>query len=993
MGCGCSSNKVALKDGVVPTQAEGTCVEGAETINSSEPAEAALMGGKEETPLLPCQVPEEEEMVFSAPDLQVAEDKEAKEAKVEAATAHSRPNQGQIQAEDKAPPVQSEAEETHEVAVNGHSANAEDDTARAAASTAVAQCLQNAEVVGSGYRDSSVAEDDTARAAASLAVAQCLQNAEVAAGYKDTRVVAEDDTARAAASLAVAQCLQNAEVTADGYRDTSVAAEAKDDTARAAALMAVAQCLQNAEVAAHEYNINLEEAQCVAAQHVESWTASILLLQQALAEAGVPTDASMPTRTIDHPILEAEEVHGDSCGVSPQGTEKVDMSEISAALKPMGEEDYYHADDFEERPSTADVKQDDMVSTCDGSRRDPESRLDFWEGSELGRPGSSERPCSVPGSDVRPGTRGSRPDPLHEEEFPENKVLELISGEIGPINESASPCHVVVEEEESDATRMKKEAEKMVREVEAKAQKALKEQQKEESNAMRIRREAEKVVDELEVKAKKALREKHEEQLSATGIRREAERVADEVQEQAQRAVRERCQQSLAIRKEAMRLVDEVEAEARKALREQQARAANIDKVQAQKPQASLNAATAEPDPKTTKLRMEAEKLEAEIRASFTEQQKQDEAARAEATSRALDAQFEALQKSEEDRLEAFQALEATREVVRKGDLAYARAEVSEAARREAEETVKRQENEIQEARRRMQQEAALEKTQAERREALRALEATRQAARKSDDDAKAKWEQMKAKAAEAEREVKEAMEAKNRQAQEKIAEAQSTPQQRTGIGSQAPQEEVKDELERVQAEADHLLAEAQKAHALALEEQERAQQLQLEAKRAEDKAKTAQMQALKCREKLRISQKEADDAERARCEAVLHKIRWRVEARRLEVEEELFSQASIDAERPDQMDAFGVFPPVINHARANVDFALRRVRNKMEAHGLRRVAALNEKCEEKSKSQVQKPETFDQMLQRMRSTWDQRLKVLEGQGWTPGSPRPAARR
>jgi len=29
-------------------QAEGTCVEGAETINSSEPAEAALMGGKED---------------------------------------------------------------------------------------------------------------------------------------------------------------------------------------------------------------------------------------------------------------------------------------------------------------------------------------------------------------------------------------------------------------------------------------------------------------------------------------------------------------------------------------------------------------------------------------------------------------------------------------------------------------------------------------------------------------------------------------------------------------------------------------------------------------------------------------------------------------------------------------------------------------------------------------------------------------------------------
>jgi hypothetical protein len=32
--------------------------------------------------------------------------------------------------------------------------------------------------------------------------------------------------------------------------------------------------------------------------------------------------------------------------------------------------------------------------------------------------------------------------------------------------------------------------------------------------------------------------------------------------------------------------------------------------------------------------------------------------------------------------------------------------------------------------------------------------------------------------------------------------------------------------------------------------------------------------------------------------------------------------------------------------------------------------------------SQVQKPETFDQMVQRMRGTWDQRLKALEGDSW-----------
>mmetsp|Transcript_52343 Transcript_52343/g.114170 ORF Transcript_52343/g.114170 Transcript_52343/m.114170 type:complete len:294 (-) Transcript_52343:92-973(-) len=291
-----------------------------------------------------------------------------------------------------------------------------------------------------------------------------------------------------------------------------------------------------------------------------------------------------------------------------------------------------------------------------------------------------------------------------------------------------------------------------------------------------------------------------------------------------------------------------------------------------------------------------------------------------------------------------------------------------------------------------MMQEQALQKTESERREALRALQATRQVARNSNDDAKAKWEQMKAQAAEAEREVKEAANKWNRQAEEKAAQAQVGQVAETEIRSeerkvQKVQPDVKDELERAQAEADNLLASAQKAKALAEEEHERTQQLQLEAKRAEAKAKAAQMEALKCREKLRMSQKEADDAERARCEAVLQKVRWRVEARRLEVEEELFSQATLDAERPDQMDAFGAFPPVINHARNNLDFALRRVRNKMEAHGLRRVPQSEKSAMEEP--QVQKPETFDQMVQRMRGTWDQRLKVLEGQGRTPGSQRP----
>lgn len=725
----------------------------------------------------------------------------------------------------------------------------------------------------------------------------------------------------------------------------------------------------------------------MAAQHVESWTASILLLQQVLAGLNNGDHERLGGST--GPLLEEAQEVASCRDESAQGPLDILEFDLQGIPDPPVTHEICESKDDEERPSTADMKQDDLVSTCDGSRRDPESRCDFWEGSELGSPSSSDRPQSE--RRERPHELISRPvKPLCEEECRENE--DGAAGTMPPVPSApASPCQVG-EDEQSDARRMRREAEKLVSDIEAKAHEVLREQEEEEANAIRIRREAERLVDELEAKAKKALREKHEEQLSATRIRQEAERIVDRVQERAQEAAKEQQERSNAtsLRKQAAKLVDEVEAETRKALREQRERSQSRQegRVEAKEP----STAAADPDPATTKLRVEAEKLEAEIRATFTEQQKKDAADRAEATSRALDAQFEALQESEKDRAEAFQALEATREVVRQGDLAYAKAELSETARREAEERAKAQEKEIQDARRRMMQEQALQKTESERREALRALQATRQVARNSNDDAKAKWEQMKAQAAEAEREVKEAANKWNRQAEEKAAQAQVGQVAETEIRSeerkvQKVQPDVKDELERAQAEADNLLASAQKAKALAEEEHECTQQLQLEAKRAEAKAKAAQMEALKCREKLRMSQKEADDAERARCEAVLQKVRWRVEARRLEVEEELFSQATLDAERPDQMDAFGAFPPVINHARNNLDFALRRVRNKMEAHGLRRVPQSEKSAMEEP--QVQKPETFDQMVQRMRGTWDQRLKVLEGQGRTPGSQRP----
>lgn len=79
----------------------------------------------------------------------------------------------------------------------------------------------------------------------------------------------------------------------------------------------------------------------------------------------------------------------------------------------------------------------------------------------------------------------------------------------------------------------------------------------------------------------------------------------------------------------------------------------------------------------------------------------------------------------------------------------------------------------------------------------------------------------------------------------------------------------------------------------------------------------------------------------------MLEQIRWRVEARRLVVEEELFSQATLDSERPEQMDGLGAFPPVVNHAKANLEHALRTVRCKMERHGMTKLPVVTERVKE----------------------------------------------
>ncbi|CAK9028541.1 Transposon Ty4-J Gag-Pol polyprotein, partial [Durusdinium trenchii] len=64
----------------------------------------------------------------------------------------------------------------------------------------------------------------------------------------------------------------------------------------------------------------------------------------------------------------------------------------------------------EERPSTANTRHDDLLSTCDGSRRDPESRCDLWEGSE--RPGSSDQRPGSSGGAAAMGTLGMPMAPL-----------------------------------------------------------------------------------------------------------------------------------------------------------------------------------------------------------------------------------------------------------------------------------------------------------------------------------------------------------------------------------------------------------------------------------------------------------------------------------------------------------------------------------------------------------------------------------------------------
>lgn len=700
------------------------------------------------------------------------------------------------------------------------------------------------------------------------------------------------------------------------------------------------------EVAAQGYHreVLVQEAQALAAQHVESWTASVLLLQHALAEAGLESDLRLPVGKTIH----EEEVHCPDDQLAPlEGTK-----EFLELIKP-GEE---------ERPSTANTRHDDLLSTCDGSRRDPESRCDLWEGSE--RPGSSDQRPGSSGGAAAMGTLGMPMAPLGPmvpplEEAPHvEKQIEVPGCAARAMSPPDYPPPELLEQ--------RKAALRAAKLVEAEVSEAIRAVTK--GYAAR-RVEAAELVASCTQQAVQKEVTLTPEQLQILQVEAEAAGSGATAAEAAT-AAEEAEDATEWMRLEAAR----IEADALKALRLQEASArSNADKVEDGSP--SLEEAT--------RMRIEAEEIEAEIKRSV-EQQGRYEDFEAELVDPVLEAHFAAVRQSEAERMEALHALEASRAAVRKAERHQAEVDMAEQARREAQEAARFQEEQAKLQRQHDAQRQA---------EALHALDVTRQVGRQSDADAKAKWEKMKAQAAEAEREVKEAADQWNRQAEKAQEEAlrkaeKADKDKEVEKASRPDPERAKDELERVQAEADHLLAAAQKAQARAEEEAQKAQEMQREADQAEAKARAAQMHALQCREQLRRSQKEIDDAERARCEAVLAQIRWRVEARRLELEEELFSQATLDADRPDQRDSLGAFPPVINHARANLDFALTRVRTKMEQHGIRRQPA--EKTEAREiKAPPASPCTYEQMVVRMRHSWDQRLKVLEGQGRTRGSPRP----
>ncbi|CAJ1461130.1 unnamed protein product [Effrenium voratum] len=196
---------------------------------------------------------------------------------------------------------------------------------------------------------------------------------------------------------------------------------------------------------------------------------------------------------------------------------------------------------------------------------------------------------------------------------------------------------------------------------------------------------------------------------------------------------------------------------------------------------------------------------------------------------------------------------------------------------------------------------------------------------------------------------------------------------------SSAPADEEIARWRQAEAEAAALLAEAREAQALARAEEERAQKAKLEAARAQARASTAQRQLETQRrnEAAQADRARQEQWERERCEAYLQQVRWRVEAKALQVEEEVFAQARVELEQPDPLQAVDAFPPAVNFTRNNLDSALGRVRGKLEVNQLARFGV---DCPADLGSQAPKgPETFDEMLVRMRRNWDARLRALEG--------------
>jgi len=206
---------------------------------------------------------------------------------------------------------------------------------------------------------------------------------------------------------------------------------------------------------------------------------------------------------------------------------------------------------------------------------------------------------------------------------------------------------------------------------------------------------------------------------------------------------------------------------------------------------------------------------------------------------------------------------------------------------------------------------------------------------------------------------------------------------------SSAPADEEIARWRQAEAEAAALLAEAREAQALARAEEERAQKAKLEAARAQARASTAQRQLETQRrnEAAQADRARQEQWERERCEAYLQQVRWRVEAKALQVEEEVFAQARVELEQPDPLQAVDAFPPAVNFTRNNLDSALGRVRGKLEVNQLARFGRPQTPPQESPPEAPKGPETFDEMLVRMRRNWDARLRALEGEGQSSTAP------